>query len=199
MWADFEAARRSISSAVVRVVEPLPRPEAPPGKCWQNVRQLVRLHGGTAVQGWALGDAGPVAPSNQLAAPLYSRWVNHILWCDLAGRLWEVTPYRNPLSGNVTWEPTHFVIDDNAGFETATEAICCPQPAVYVAVRPEGQAVADFLCRAERAPLDEQEQWVQQALESIKRFGFTPISWRLTRVGDKLRDILIVARLMDDV
>jgi hypothetical protein len=103
-----------------------------------------------------------------------------------------VTPIRDEISGKRTWQSTHFILDDAAGFEVATDEVCCPQPAIYVAVRPEGALAADYLCQAERAARDKQDYWVMKAVEAIRQAGLTPTSWRVRRVGEKLRDVLIV-------
>jgi hypothetical protein len=194
MCGDYLSARVRLATLPVIVAETFGWAGANPGKCWHNVSQLTAAFGGTFAYGWALGDAGPLSSGRQKVVPLYRRWVNHILWRDENGQLWEVTPRVDELDHTITWEPTHFVLDDSAQFEIASEEICCPQPAVYVALRPGGEWTADCLCQAERAPRETQDEWVKRALYAIRLAGREPIHWRLKRVGDKLRDIWIVEK-----
>jgi hypothetical protein len=194
MSADFIAARMKLAAAAVMVIEPLDVCDIPGGSCWHHVREVVGTLGGTFVYGWALGSPGPVNSSTTFVVPLYNRWVNHVLWRDSNGVLWEVTPFRNEIGRDTVWTPTHFIPDDDAQFEITSDEVCCPQPAVYVAVRPAGERAADCLCHAERAPREMQDHWVAQAMQSIEQAGFVAENWRLKRVGDMLRDILIVAR-----
>jgi|SRR5262245_27855934 len=194
MSADFIAARMKFAASAVKVIEPLEVCDIPGGSCWHHVRDVVGTLGGSFVYGWALGSPGPMITSTTFVVPLYSRWVNHVLWRDANGVLWEVTPFRNEINGQTSWTPTHFIPDSDAQFEITSDEVCCPQPAVYVAVRPEGKLAADLLCQAERAPRDMQDYWIDQTIQSIQQTGLVVESWRLKRVGDKLRDILIVAR-----
>jgi hypothetical protein len=193
MCGDYRSARRYLAAKPVIVVEPF-EGIGPSGRtCWHHVRHVIQSLGGTFAYGWALGTPGPLVPSNRLAAPLYARWVNHVLWLDPNGVLWEVTPVRDELDCKLRWEPTHFIRDDEAQFEIAADEICCPRPAVYVAVRPDGERTADCLCEAERASPETQGHWINAALDSIQQAGLVPVSWRVKRVGDKLRDVLVVA------
>jgi hypothetical protein len=193
MCGDFLSARMRLATSKVIVAEPFGWSGAAPGKCWHNVSQLTQLVGGTFAYGWALGAPGPIVSPRREISPLYTRWVNHILWRDDSDCFWEVTPVLDELDRTITWEPTHFVADDEARFEIATDDICCPQPSVYVAVRPEGEWTADCLCQAERASRETQDLWIERAVCSIRNAGLQPTNWRVRRVGDLLRDIWIMA------
>ena len=131
--------------------------------------------------------AGPQRP------PLYSRWVNHIVWRDTNGKLWEVTPHFELPSHREFWEPTVFIRDDESPFEVATDENCCPRPAIYAAVRVAGEWTADCLCQAERAPRETQDLWLDRALFSIRLAGFEASEWRVERVGDRISDAWLIA------
>jgi hypothetical protein len=194
MCGDYLSARVRLAASVAIVAEPFGSAGAVPGKCWHNVNQLIQSFGGTLVYGWGLGKPGPISMSCTQRPPLYARWVNHALWRDESGQLWEATPVSAELDHAITWEPTHFILDDDARFEIATDDICCPRAAVYVAVQPQGEWSADCLCQAERATRDSQDAWIERAVYSLRQAGLQPVSWRARRVGDKLRDISIVVR-----
>ena len=193
MSGDFRSARARLAASEITVVEPLLWDGISGGTCWHHVKQVIAKRGGSFAYGWALGRPGPIDTSSRFVVPLYNRWANHVLWCDQRGKLWEVTPARDELSGKCIWESTHFIFDESAQFETASEQVCCPQPAVYVAIRPAGQSVADCLCEAERALRGMQEHWVNKALEAIRQAGFGQANCHVMRVGDKLRQVVIVA------
>jgi hypothetical protein len=193
MCPDIISLRARIAASKVMVVEPFLWDGLRGRACWHHVKQIVAERGGSFIYGWALGTPGPIDHSSRYTVPLYARWVNHVLWSDHDGQLREVTPIHDELSGQRAWQSTHFIVDDAAGFEIATDQVCCPQPAIYVAVRPEGELAADYLCQAERAARDKQDYWVMRAVEAVRCAGLTPTSWRVRRVGDKLRDVLIVA------
>ena len=126
--------------------------------------------------------------------PLYYRWVNHVVWRDRNGLLWEGTPIRDEIDRTTSWLPTTFVADENAEFVIASEEFCCPLPAVYVAARPEGEWTADCLCQLEQAGRSVQDLWLDRALFSLRQAGFEPTSRRVKRVGDILRNVWIYAR-----
>jgi len=193
MSGDFLSGRLRLAASRIMVIEPLLWDGMPGRTCWHHVKQLIADRGGSFAYGWALGTPGPIDRSPRFVVPLYNRWVNHVLWSDPAGQLWEVTPVRDELSAKMMWEPTHFILDNEAQFEVASEEVCCPQPAVYVAIRPEGELAADCLSEAERAPREMQDHWVNKALDAVRQAGYVPTTWRVKRVGDKLRDVLIVA------
>src|SRR5262245_11077288 len=76
----------------VQFVRPLAWDDALTGKCYRNVRAMIDRHGGEAVFGWALTDYGPHRAFGGSEPPLYRRWLNHVVWRDPQGKLWEVTP-----------------------------------------------------------------------------------------------------------
>src|SRR5690349_6848485 len=127
MCPDFLSLRVRLGTSAAISAEVFASPSSAPGKCWQNVKQLIDLHGGTFVYGWAFAGLGPIAAFGEVQ-PLYSRWCNHVLWRDKNDRLWEVTPSGDPVNvARVAFGPTIFILDDQATFEVATEGVCCPQ------------------------------------------------------------------------
>jgi len=185
--------RSKLVAAVPRVVLPFEWQGAAGRTCWHHVRRVIEARGGDFAYGWALASFGPTILTDRQVPPLYSRWVNHVVWRDALDRLWEVTPVRDEFDCTRRWMPTTFIADAEARFEIATDETCCPQPAVYVAVRPEGECTADCLCEAERASPELQDLWLDRALDSIRETGLQPTNWRVKRVGQRLRDIWIVA------
>jgi hypothetical protein len=193
MCSNYVPLRARLASSKAIVVEPLLWEGLPGRACWHHVKHMIKERGGSFIYGWALGTPGPIDHSREYTVPLYARWVNHVLWSDPFDQLWEVTPIRDELSGKREWQSTHFILDDSAAFEIATDEVCCPRPAIYVAVRPEGEPAANCLCEAERAARDKQDFWVMKAVEAVRKAGLTATSWRVRRVRDKLRDVLIVS------
>jgi hypothetical protein len=195
MCPDFLSMRVRLATSAAIIAEPFDSRTAVPGKCLQNVKQLVQSHGGAFAYGWALSGLGPIASSGEVQ-PLYSRWCNHVIWRDHNGRLWEVTPSVDPLDiAKIVIGPTNFILDDHAQFEIATDDVCCPQPAIYIPARREGEWTSDCLCQLERAIGIAQDYWLARTLYSIKQAGLIPTNWRVRRIGDKLRDIWILAAL----
>jgi hypothetical protein len=195
MCRDFLSMRVRLATSAKIVVRPFTACGTVGGTCWHHVRKVIERLGGDFAYGWALSNLGPIAATSQELAPLYSRWVNHVLWREPTGLLWEVTPIRDEVTCAVRWMPTVFIPDEDACFENATDDICCPQPAVYVASSPEGEWASDCLCQAERANTREaQDQWVARAIYAIKQAGYSATSWRVKRVGNNLRDIWIAAK-----
>jgi hypothetical protein len=187
--------RLRLATSAKIVVEPFIACGSAGSTCWHHVQQVIERLGGDFAYGWALANVGPTAPPGEQLTPLYSRWVNHVLWREPKGLLWEVTPVRDEVNCGLSWMPTVFIPDDDACFEIATDDICCPQPAVYVASSPEGEWASDCLCQAERASTREaQDQWVARSLYALNQAGYMATSWRVKRVGDKLRDIWIMAK-----
>src|SRR5262245_30282427 len=83
-WSDF------VSDIIT--VPPYPWEGAKVGKCYNNVKELIRLHGGDYCYGWALTDFGPHRCLGLREPPaLYRRWLNHVVWRDANGMLWEVS------------------------------------------------------------------------------------------------------------
>jgi hypothetical protein len=193
MCDDFLSLRMKFVTSAVQVVQPFEWPGGVPSHCWNNVSKIVGQLGGSFAYGWALGYCGPSASSGRSIAPVYSRWVNHILWRDRNGQLWEVTPNRNLLDcEKFTWRSTYFLPDDKAQFEIASEETCCPNPAVYVALRPEGEWTADCLCQAERARRDAQDDWLNRALGSLQQAGFKPLDWKVERAGNMITNVWLL-------
>src|SRR5205814_1720114 len=133
MWTDFLSLRVRLGTSAAIAAEPFESSGAVVGNCFQNVKHVIELHGGSFAYGWAFSGLGPIASSGQIQ-PLYSRWCNHVIWRDKNGRLWEVTPSGDPLGvASIALGPTNFILDDQAKFEVATVEVCCPQPAIYIA------------------------------------------------------------------
>jgi hypothetical protein len=193
MYDDFLALRARVSSLPHQTVQPRPHSAAIAGKCWHNTKMAVDLFGGSMQYGWAIANLGPVPVSGCKLPSLYSRWVNHIVWRDTEHVLWEVTPHTDVVHSGHSWRPTVFVADDAAQFEFASQEGCCPLPAIYIAVRPEGEWTADCLCQAERAPLNVQDQWLNRALLSTHFAGFSPVKWEVRRMYDKISDAWLFA------
>jgi len=193
MCPDFLSLRVRLGTSAAITAEPFAAANSAPGKCWQNVKQLIDSHGGTFAYGWAFAGLGPVASSGEVQ-PLYSRWCNHIIWRDKNDRLWEVTPSGDPQNvAQVALGPTNFILDEEAKFEVATDEVCCPQPAVYIPACREGEWTSDCLCHLERASGVAQDYWLARTLYSIKQSGLVPTNWRVRHIGEKLRDVWIMA------
>jgi hypothetical protein len=197
MCRDFLSMRVRLATSTAITAEPFESVHAAPGKCWQNVKQLIESRGGTFAYGWAFSGLGPIVLSGPQIPPLYSRWCNHVIWRDKDSRLWEVTPSGDPVDFKVALGATNFILDDEAQFEFISDDTYCPQPAVYIAARPEGEWISDCLCQAERAMGEAQNYWLARTLYSLKQVGFVPTNWRLNRIGDKLRDIWIIGACSD--
>jgi hypothetical protein len=181
-----------VSAAVV--VEPFDGVDATAGECWLNVAKTREALGGDVVYGWALAEYGPHVASRRQIAPLYCRWVNHILWRDPSDRLWEVTPRRDMNDpAVVAWLRTYFVPDPEATFEFVADGIHWARPSWYVATRPEGQITAECLCRAERVSRELQEHWLDRALASLEPAGFAPKKWIMENTGDRIKNIWLIA------
>lgn len=134
----------AVDPAAVLTVEPFPFDGARPQKCHANVKAAVEQLGGEFAFGWALGYSGPLLIGEAQQSPLYSRWVNHVVWRDGAGVLWEVTPHFEARNRSRTsWRPTIFVLDEKAKFEGLN-----PQLAQHTPLCPEGQLIAELLNRA---------------------------------------------------
>ena len=192
MCPDFLSLRVRLGTSAAITAEPFGSSNSVPGKCLQNVKQLIDSHGGTFAYGWAFAGLGPIASSGEVQA-LYTRWCNHVIWRDKNDRLWEVTPSADPLDATqVGFGSTNFILDDEAAFEVATEEVCCPQPAVYIPACPQGEWTSDCLCQLERAIGVAQDYWLARTLYSIKQSGLLPTNWRVRHIGEKLRDVWIM-------
>jgi hypothetical protein len=193
MYEDFLSARLRITSSMAYVVQPFDWASAKSGECCSNVAKAIETFGGSICYGWALAGVGPRSVSDRDLPPLYQRWVNHALWHDKVGRLWEVTPASDVFDPKIIgWLPTLFVPDAEATFE-ATPGGSSARPSIYIAVRPEGEEAADCLCRAERASSALREDLLDLALASIEQGGFTPKKWTMETTGDRIKNIWLVA------
>ena len=164
-----------------------------PQECYDNVTYLVELLGGERVYGWALADMGPLSVVRQKQPPLYARWINHAVWRDGGGKLWEVTPrFEVGNLNRVAWSATRFVPDAQAVFHSNEDG-CWSQPAKYVALRPEGERLVSLLCRAE-VESDEgcRALLLRAALAELARAGFTPKECRVETNGTRTNNIWLI-------
>ena len=173
----------------------LPRPWAGArvGKCYDNVTEMIRRHGGEAYYGWALTDFGPHSTSGRSIPPLYRRWLNHVVWRDAELQLWEVTP--NAVIGDFAqthFRATEFVPDSEATFDLTAE-VWTTRPCRYIAVRPAGEPVAELLTRAQHTTGAERTTFLQQALQAIANAGFRPLEWKIETVGERTGSIWLIA------
>jgi hypothetical protein len=165
-----------------------------PQECYDNVAYLVDLLGGSLVYGWALADSGPLSAVRLSQPPLFGRWINHAVWRDGGGKLWEVTPrFEVGNLQRVGWSATRFVPDAKAVFHSNDDG-CWSQPARYVALRSEGERLANLLCRAE---LETDEgirlHLLRAALAELAFAGFTPKECRIESCGTRTNNIWLIA------
>jgi hypothetical protein len=173
----------------------LPWDGARAGKCLNNVKEMIRRHGGELCFGWALTDFGPHRCSGRRNPPaLYRRWLNHVVWRDNIGSLWEVTP--NAIiddHSQPSFEPTEFAIDVNATFEILSDQEWYTRPSRYIAVRPEGLAVTTLLAKAQVASNELRNHYLCEALFAIGQAGFEPREWKVEFAGERLGSIWLLA------
>jgi hypothetical protein len=176
-------------------VPPLPWAGAKVGYCYHNVREMVRRHGGEICYGWAVADCGPHRLSQiQEPPPLYRRYVNHVVWRNPQGELFEVTPGK-------------YIIDHTKAKFIATDFLPCARTTTevvsqywfgqrcrYVALRSEGEKVAELLNRAQASPRDELPHYLQQALEALREAGFQPHDWKVEAFGERIGSIWLIAQ-----
>jgi len=177
-------------------VPALPTTDARVGKCYNNVLAAVRGQGGQFVYGWALTDLGPHRMSGEKTpGPLYRRWLNHVVWRDPQGKLWEVSP--NAVIDDHSrsqFLPTEFIPDATATFEIISEDEWFTRPSRYLPVRPEGVTVTELLTKAQLAPTDqERNAWLGEALNSLSAAGFTPREWKVEMIGRRTGSIWLLA------
>jgi len=192
----WEQPATSLGATNVFVAEPWPSDEARVGKCYNNVQAAIARLGGEAAYGWALTDFGPHrARQGKHPAPLYRRWLNHVLWRDPAGKVWEVTPNAVVDNHSVReFKPTEYIPDAAATFEIITSEEWYTRPARYVPWRPEGVVTADCLNKAQHAQDDnERNHWLAEALRSIAALGFRPLEWKVEMVGRRMGSIWLIA------
>lgn len=165
------------------------------GRCYSNVKEMVRRYGGTFAFGWALGDSGPVRLRNQDPPPLYRRWVNHVVWRDLLGRLWEVSPNVSVENTNeVCFASTEFLEDDAAAFKPKSDGSWFLTAVRYVALRPEGEEVAANLMQAQAASIYcDKVHWLEKAMLALLASGFCPTEWIMHSIGNHTGSIWLFA------
>ena len=192
----WEQPAISLGATSVFVAEPLQSDEARVGKCYNNVQAAIARHGGEAVYGWALTDFGPHRARNgKEPAPLYRRWLNHVLWRDPHGKVWEVTPNAVVDNHRVReFKSTEFILEAAATFEIITDQEWYTRPAHYLPVRPEGVVTANCLTKAQLAQDDnERNHWLGEALRSIAALGFRPLEWKVEMIGRRMGSIWLIA------
>lgn len=196
MSGRWEQPAISLGATNVLVAEPLRSDEARVGKCYNNVQMAIAQHGGEAAYCWALTDFGPHrARGGNQPAPLYRRWLNHVLWRDPRGKVWEVTPNAVVDNHRIReFKPTEFILDASATFEIITEEEWYTRPARYLPLRPEGVVTADCLTKAQFAKDEyERNHWLGEALRAIAALGFRPLEWKVEMVGRRMGSIWLIA------
>jgi len=192
----WESRSISLGATNTLTVPPLPSDEWRVGKCYNNVMAAIARHGGEAVYGWALTDFGPHRISgSKTPAPLYRRWLNHVVWRDLQGKLWELSP-NAVIDDHSTKQflPTEFIPDAMATFEILSDEEWFTRPSRYLPVRPEGIAVSDYLTKAQLADSDpERNTWLGEALKALAVAGFQPREWKVEMVGRRTGSIWLIA------
>jgi hypothetical protein len=184
--------------AVVKV------PKAPwsggkPGQCYENVLEMIRLHGGKQVFGWALAEFGPLATEGRHASPLYRRWVNHVVWSDAAGNLWEVSPCATVEDeSDVTFQDTEFIPDSSAMLGRTTLADWFRTSNRYVPVCHEGIEAAKYLTLAQAAASQgEMVQAIQNAVKAVGAAGFQPGKVVVQNIAGNTTNIWIYADFVE--
>jgi len=194
--ADWQPSSITLGATNMLTALPWSSDDARVGKCYNNVQTLVNRFGGEAAYGWALTDFGPHRARNgKHPAPLYRRWINHVLWRDSRGTLWEVTPNAVVDNHSVReFKPTEFILDPTATFEIITDHEWYTRPSRYLPVRPEGITVADYLTKAQLAA-DEQSRnhWLGMSLQAIEAAGFKALEWKVEMIGKRTGSIWLIA------
>jgi len=156
---------------------------------------MISQRGGEALYGWALTDFGPHRALGGSEQPLYRRWLNHVVWRDPEGRLWEVSP--NAVIGNYQEQQflaTEFVPEPSATFEVISDDVWFTRPTRYVALRPEGVVVTDLLTQAQHATSESaRNYWLREALTALAAAGFRPREWKVETVGERTGSIWLIA------
>jgi hypothetical protein len=156
---------------------------------------MIRHHGGDFCYGWALTDFGPHrASGDREPPPLYRRWLNHVVWQDIAGHLWEVTPgafIDDP--SKTEFLDTEFIPDSPATFEHYSDTEWFTRPSQYIALRPEGVAVVELLTKAQHSTGEDRDAVLQPALMALKPAGFRPREWKVELVGPRTGSIWLIA------
>jgi hypothetical protein len=188
----------SLGSALskIQIAQPLVWEEPQPGKCFRNVQTMIDRHGGEAVYGWALTDFGPHrALGGTHPPPLYRRWLNHVVWRDVEGKLWEPTP--NVViddKSDPRFVATEFLVDPEATFEFVSDGEWYTRPTRYIPLRQEGVLVTDLLTHAQHAK-DEHARnyWLREAMTALHTAGFQPREWKVETVGKRTGSIWLIA------
>jgi hypothetical protein len=183
------------SKSQVVHVPPAPWAGGRVGKCYSNVQSIIRQAGGEAVYGWALTDFGPHRITGGNQAPLYRRWLNHVVWRDAQGQLWEVSP--NAVVGDFSQQhfaATEFLIEQEATFDVRSEEEWLTRPTRYLPLRPEGVRVTEMLTRAQHATdSPSRNYWLNEALASLQLVGFRPREWKVETIGNRTGSIWLIA------
>src|SRR5262245_25996834 len=191
----WTAAPLSLPQDNLALAQAKPWPGAKVGKCYLNVKEMIRLYGGELVYGWALTDFGPHRITKSNETPLYRRWLNHVVWRDPPGKLWEVTP--NAVVDNHALQRfanTDFLPDPEATFEIVSDETWFPRPCRYIPTRSEGVLVAELLTKAQRAIGDEARNvWLGRALSALQLAGFRPREWKVETIGERTGSIWLIA------
>jgi len=184
----------SLQAGIISV-SAYPWAEGRVGKCYINVKEMIRRHGGGLCYGWALTDFGPIRRSSRHdPPPLYRRWINHVVWQDHDGRLWEVTPIAViDDHSQSTFTSTDFLPDSQATFDIVSDEEWLTRPSRYVALRPEGVSVARLLTHAQHATGDIRNSYLQQALEALRPAGFQPREWKGEFIGERTGSLWLIA------
>ena len=179
----------------VITASPFPWNGARAGKCYNNVLKLIEERGGDLVFGWALTEYGPFRRGGWYPPPLYRRWLNHVVWRDSEGQLWEVTPKLDLDDGkSLNFDQTEFLPDPDAAFDIISIENWQPRACRYVPVRPEGEPVAYFLEQAQHATDSQvRQQWLQHAILALEHQGFRPLEWKVELDGQKTGSIWLIA------
>jgi len=176
-------------------VPPYPWQEATVGKCYDNVQAMIKRGGGQCCYGWALADFGPHRCSGQSTPPpLYRRWLNHVVWREPEGNLWEVSP--NAVIDNhdaIQFLATEFLPDHDATFELISESEWYTRPTRYVSLRPEGTLVSELLNRAQHTTGNVRNHLLGEALAALKIAGFRPREWKVETIGQRTGSIWLIA------
>jgi hypothetical protein len=156
---------------------------------------MIRHRGGEAVYGWALTDFGPHQIGGPTKPPLYRRWINHVVWRDGEGLLWEVSPnVVLDASGEKLFLPTEFVPEPEATFEVVSDEEWITRSTRYLPTRVEGVPVAELLAQAQHATTEHLRlYWLRKALEALLPAGFQPREWKVETIGNRTGSIWLIA------
>jgi hypothetical protein len=190
------AERPIVPEYEIVVVPPFEWDDAKVTACYRNVSELIAMHGGTHCYGWALAEYGPCRLCESSApAPLFRRWINHVVWRDAHGLLWDPSPHVAVQDPSLCkFLPTDFVVDPQATFTILPDGNWITQHARYVPVRPEGIPVTDLLTRAQHSTGEERSRLLCDALYALQPLGFAPDSWHLEVIGERTGNIWLTAK-----